>query len=742
MSKSSTGRQGTSRISQQLSEKIARHFNVLFNQATIYHGSHPSIAAGIPAFYNSLKEGLANVSPLTIMLERDSLYLEEWCIDKRVNLRKSVNHFKKSGVQSISFSEGLKQDELLPFLVVFCDLRTYPTVELMKTGLARHGVESIRLNYVIYKKMTTDEEVVAAVETFPGRSNTDRIPIQKLQQVLEGDQAFKESLMAKVALDELERSLSLQKLLEDPVSFGRNLVEAGSQEIPNERGLRPGVMVAEKLRQLGNEIKSTPLGVGFANLESMLQAVFKMRAELLETIESQKVMGVVYQEEGLIRDEANALTHQVIIRLIREEYNQGQISIRRLAQILRRMLPDVRELRLILPELKRALLADGMPLSDFLKLIKELARELQDEGLVQVLQEAAEEVGVAIDELILHIKEDPKSAAELIVLAAEIRNAGLTGDEKLLTDLLVDYVEKVGSHMALESAKSKGIEGGKHLHQLVSRIQKELVEQLHSQPLKEELVSSVDKQLSERIEATLGRLKSSWVLHQLSGDEKLMDATEIIRVLENTLEHERELEDILAPIRESLQRQGMSESLFDHIYKELFSRLEERQKRKQWGDLPSHTFNRRMTLFMLNWEIQRAMRYPCPFSAILISIREIEFQRTITLDIDLDSPEIRNGVLQILRKSIRQVDVVGTLGENRIFLLFPMTPLHGAQVVLERIRTGLKHQRFTLEGIPASVEFCLTAIAFDHQRTPTLEGFVDAAEKSLLRVIDAHSKNR
>ncbi|MBW2148576.1 MAG: diguanylate cyclase [Deltaproteobacteria bacterium] len=731
----------TQRLSQQIAEKIARHFNILFNQATIYHGSHPSIASGIPVFYQSMNEGLAMVSPLTLMLERDSLYLEEWCIDKRVNLRKFVNHFKKAGIQSISFSHGLRQEELLPFVVVFCDLKTYPTVELMKEGLARHGVESIRLNYVIYKKMTTDEEVVAAGETALGRGATEKIPLKELQEALGGDQAVKESLMAKMALDELERSISLQKLLEDPAGFGRELVGAGTQG-PSEDGLSRGVIVSEKLRQLRNEIRSTPLGTDFATIENMMQAVFKMRAELMEAVEVQKGMGVLFQEEGLIRDEANALTRQVVIRLIREEYNQGEISIRRLAQILRRMMPDVRELRLILPELKAALLADGMPLADFLKLIKELARELQEEGLVQVLQEASEEVGVKVEELILHIKEDPRSAAELILLAAEIRNAGLVGDKTLLTDLLVDYVERVGSHMAMESAKSKGVEGGKHLHQLLSNIQSKLVEHLRAQPVNAEVVSSVDQKVGERIGATLGKLKSSWVLHQISGREKLMDAAEVIRVLENTLEHEQELEDILEPVRESLLRQGMSDSLFDQIFNDIFSRLEERHKSKQWGDLPSQTFNRRMTLFMLNWEIQRATRYESPFSAILLSIYTIEFQRTITLDIDLDSPEIRNTVLEILRQSIRKVDVVGTLGQNRIFLLLPMTPLNGARVVLERIRTGLKHQHYTLQGIPARVEFCMTAVSFDRQHTPTVEAFVDVAEKSLLRVIAMYSKNR
>ncbi len=708
---SNKNQHSSAKISQQLSEKIARQFNLIFNQATIYHGSHPSVVAMIPGFYNLLKEGLTKVSPLTIMLEKESLYLEEWCIDKRVNIRKIVSHFKKAGVQSISFNDGMVEDELLRFLIIFSDLRTSPTVEQMKASLVQNRVEYIRLNYVIYKykKVTEYDELVAAGE---------------------------------VMLTELEKSLSLANLLEDPGKFSQEVLKTGSGEGPDEDGLRPGQLVAEKLHQLGNEVRSTPLGTGFVTLESMMHAVFKMRAELQESMEAQKAMGMVYREEGLILDEAQGLTRQVIIRLIREEYNQGQISIRRLAQILRRMLPDVRELRRILPELKKALLADGMPLSDFLKLMKELARELQDEGLIQVLQEAAEEIGCGIEEMIFNIKEDPKSAAELITLAAEIRNAGLTGNEKLLTDLLVDYVERVGNHMAMEEAKAEGVEGGKHLHQLLSRIQMELVEQLRVQPLKAELVLSIDQRLSERIGSTLGKLKSSWVLNQLSGEEKRIDGDEIIRILENTLENERELMEILDPVRETLQRQGMSEFLLDKIYNDVFSRIGAQQKRKQWGDLPSHTLNRNMTLFLLDWEIQKAKRYPGTFSAILISIREIELQRATALDVDYNSPEIRNQLLERLRKSIRKVDIVGTLGENRILLLLPITPLHGARVLAEKIQRILKRQRFTLQGIPARVEFSMAVIPFSRSRIPTVESFIDAAEKSLLRVMAEHSKNK
>jgi hypothetical protein len=96
----------------------------------------------------------------------------------------------------------------------------------------------------------------------------------------------------------------------------------------------------------------------------------------------------------MILKETNALTDQVIARIVREEYNQGEISIPRLAQIIRRLLPEPGEIKRLLPLLKETLLAEGMSLAEFLRLIQELGKELESEGLVQALKESADTIGL------------------------------------------------------------------------------------------------------------------------------------------------------------------------------------------------------------------------------------------------------------------------------------------------------------------------------------------------------------
>ena len=90
-------------------------------------------------------------------------------------------------------------------------------------------------------------------------------------------------------------------------------------------------------------------------------------------------------------------------------------------RILCRLIPEADELKRLLPKIKAALLEEGMSQADFMILIQELGRELQSDGLANILSESAEEIGVDGKEIIQQVKENPLQSAEMIYLASEIR---------------------------------------------------------------------------------------------------------------------------------------------------------------------------------------------------------------------------------------------------------------------------------------------------------------------------------
>ena len=69
-----------------------------------------------------------------------------------------------------------------------------------------------------------------------------------------------------------------------------------------------------------------------------------------------------------------------------------------------------------------------MSQTDFINLIKELEKELQSDGFVNILAESAKEIGIDGDDLLRQVKENPLQSAEMIYLASEIQKRG--GDEK------------------------------------------------------------------------------------------------------------------------------------------------------------------------------------------------------------------------------------------------------------------------------------------------------------------------
>ena len=155
-------------------------------------------------------------------------------------------------------------------------------------------------------------------------------------------------------------------------------------------------------------------------LADLAGAVFDMK-QLLEGIEAQKALGVAYENEAAILDHANELTDRVLLQLIKDEYQQGKISPARVAQIIRRLIPEAAELKRLLPKIKAALIEEGMPHTQYLELVQELGRELQSEGLATILQQSGEDIGVDGNQLIAEFKQNPEQAAQLIYLASEIR---------------------------------------------------------------------------------------------------------------------------------------------------------------------------------------------------------------------------------------------------------------------------------------------------------------------------------
>ncbi len=700
---------------------MGRIFNLLFNRASMYSIDHPSTKETLQLLAEALQEGLRFVSPLTIVLEREKIYVEEEALDPRVSAQRLISHMKKAGVQSVSFDRGLSQKELASFTRVFADSKIYPTAEQMKQGLVRQAVQNIRINHVFFKKMTADEEVVDREELL--RSTGGAGFGQIIIDMGDAKGSSKEASQQRVLSEEesfFERffqDLSLAQLVEDPSAVIRKLLGTGTEssalpEQPDARGqaLIQGIRkLRAELEKPQEELKSTQA------MGALVEAVFKLREEVQEGVEVRTKKGEILADQDALSREMDDLTDQVMVQLVREEYRKGQISVKRLAQILRRMMPDLRELKRLLPKLKEALLADGMPLADYLQLIRELERELQSEHLALILEEGAEQIGLSAADLLAEMRKDPKGAAELITLAAEIRSMGNRQDPELLVKILVEYVEQVSGGLALEQAQLEGPEGGGRLKEVVSKIQEELVSRLKARLGQSSVVQRVEQEVRERNLRNLEELKRQWLFQLFAGGKAShgrLDAQMIMQAVGAAYSDQQEQAEVLDSLIQAMEAKGVDTA---PLKTALAQRARLAAGEPDPHKPPKGAYNKNTILFLLREEIKRGQRYPYVFSILFLSVKRAVALRPVPLGM-IKPHEVRNALVESLLPMLRDVDLVGCVEENKVALLLPFTGKSGVQVVRKRILDGLDGKTLQVRNVPMKITLGLAEETFQREK--------------------------
>jgi hypothetical protein len=140
--------------------QIARAFNLAFNNAFMYGGSHQTTKDSAATFYYILQPMLDIVSIITVSTEKDSIFIENHCVDKLVSAQRINSRFKKAGVQSVSFDRDVSLESVQALFYVMWSLSDFPSVETMQAYFNDERISGVKINYVVYKKVTIDDTIV------------------------------------------------------------------------------------------------------------------------------------------------------------------------------------------------------------------------------------------------------------------------------------------------------------------------------------------------------------------------------------------------------------------------------------------------------------------------------------------------------------------------------------------------------------------------------------------------------
>ncbi len=772
-----------SSIDPQKLANFGRSFFLLFNRSTMYDADHPYCKQAVDEFLPTVQGILKSHSPLIFIMNQEQFFVDEEPIDSRINTSKMVNHFKKTEVQSISFYEGLNRNETKAFVDIFTALRKYPHVRVMKKGLEGKGVSHIKINHVFFKKVAKDEEIVSreAFEKMSGDMGVDgKIGSKKM---------FMDMVLESVLMEEFEKTLTIKNITENPAEVSKNMIDTDltTYRRSDAEDKQPGLVLVHQLQMMEKEVEKhlsglgggggsgvgTGLGEGQgsgggsgvgaglgegegsgeglgggeglgegegggAELSELAVAVFDMKRQLINGIALQKSLGISYPNEEEILDKANEIADNVLIQLIKNEYKSGEISTARLAHILKRLVPDANELKRILPKIKEALLGEGMPLADYLNLVQELSNELQSEELSKILQESADTVGLDGEDLIQEVRNNPVQAAELIFLAAEIRKG--TGDENVLTDLLVDYIERLGSKLALNIAKEDDVEGEQHLRQVMGSVESQIVGRLKNMDVKSDIMDKLEEKLNRRMDELFESLKDEWVSKQAGQTEKERPKDlSVLQILEESAGESDELGAILRMVRSEAQSKGLDENDFKKILEEISKQKGLKKKRTSKKIMLGEALDSDGLMFFLEKEISRSLRYDLPFATLSFSVVSAKPKAKAPSG-EITQKALIDAVLQKLATEIRGADVAAQLGKNKVVAFLPMTPDDEAKPALKRHLKLLNTESVEVKGIPVAVKVAGVITNFDSDRMSDATAFVEALNSDLSEMV-ARIKN-
>ena len=719
-----------SKVTKQEFARFGRILSLLFNRATMYQMDHPYVKQSIDEFHPFVEKLLTSISPLVFAMNREQFFIDEEPLDPRITVNRMVAHFKKAEIQSISFYEGMTKNELKTFLGAFVSLDKYPNAEAMKEVLAEKGITNLKINHVFYKKVTEDDEVVSRdvlKNITPEMMDEDELKSKKL---------FIDMVLESVLGEEFEKNLNINNLLTNPTGLSMNMIEAdiNSVQKSDAEDRRPGPVLLHQLQVIGEEVEKGLSGGGDANVSELAAAVFDMKKKLIEGMDAQKDLDITFSNKEEILDQANEITDNVLIRLVKNEYKAGKITTSRLAQILRRLIPDAEELKRVLPKIKAALLEEGMPLPEYLNLVEELGKELQSDELAKILQESSEEIGIDGKELIQEVKENPVEAAELICLAAEIRKG--TGDEKVLTDLLVDYVERMGSKLGQDITAENGEEGEQHLRQVITGLETNIVSRLKDMNVvKDDVLEGLEDRLNKRMDTVFDKLRDDWIQSKsMTPEQNRAKNLSVLQILEQSVGENEELGEILTIVRSKVKSEEIDENDFKEIYSEINKQKQIKREQEAKKKMPPGVLKSQAIMFVIKKEISRASRYDLPFSALSFSVVKAKPKTGDPTDA-ITQQAVMDAILRRLADILREADIIGQLGKNKMIGLLPMTMQSDAKLALRRTIRLLHGDPIEVDGIPLTVKIVGVSTTFDAERITDGKAFMQAMSNELTEMV-------
>ncbi len=648
-------------------EELVRNWNLFFNRTVLYSFEHPIIQETIPKVFEAFSKILEGETQLSIMLQESGYFIGSHEILYQPNNKRIAEHLKRFGIEAISISVPMDLISFTSFLDA-CSL-THANAESFLQYLVRKDVLCFSINNVSLQAVkegqaVADANVLARAQEGGGGGGGSEGSVEAGSF----EDLVMRAVVGRVTASELNANLALMQMMEAPAALPNAMVQMASQASPGNQG----EMLKQSLMNVLGMFQTTAK-TDNVSIENLLSGMYNMRSQLLKAMQShQNMASYLAEKEG--SDSATEIFDKTAAQLIVSEYVKTNGNVKRMAQVIQRVLPEKRQLQKVLPLIRSEFVKMGVPLTQYYQVINELSNLVTSDQFMDDFVKAGEAMGVSKEELLGQLRSDPKEAAKLIVLASEVKriNKNSSGEDLVLA--LTEYVEKAGEAMAKDiAADPKGVT---KLSSMLQRMETALGEELKTKQLPAEIQSMAEQKLRLRVNQSINDIKSQAALAQIENVGMAPD--EKVNFMLELFSSEQEMDDAMGLVQNSLSVETVAKDVANQILAKVRKEMAVRKNKAMSKELPAGIYVRAVLDFFIRFEVNRAKRYDLPFSVIMLAFQGLPEDEESHRLHGLALRGLQNLLLEDLRKTLRASDFVGYLSFNRFIIVLPMT--QGAEV--------------------------------------------------------------
>lgn len=712
-------------------DNLVRLWNLFYQRTVAYAFDHPAAQETVPRVFDAFRKCLGQEDSLSILFQEFGYYIGHIDLVYQPNNRKIADHMRRFGIESITVSKPMTLQSFSSFLDA-CSL-THADPARYMAYLVSHGVTSYAVNKVSLQTVKEGDSVMSQEGIRSSFHSVDEVGGVQSGESRGERSAFDDAAMRVVlghlTAQEMNANLSLLRVLESPTALPDAIMQATAAHPGNE-----AVSLKQSLLNVVGAFKAEA-GQGNVPIEDLLAGMYQMRSELLKAVKAQQGIaqhlsggpggkpgeagtgsGKTVSAEALrLAESADDIFVQTAGQLVLEEYRKCNGNPKRMAQVIRRIVPDRSHLQKVLGVFRNELIRQGVPLIEFFNLLSELNGILGADQSYQEFLQAGQSLGISHEELLRELQENPKQAAQLIVLASEARKMNREGSAEEMIQSLADFVEKAGEAAGarIESNPREAAKLTSMLHQMEAEVNKEL----QQKGMSDELRTMGQQKLRNRMQRSIVDLKGRAAMAQLR-DPNTTEAEKIQFLLEMFVD-EKELEGVMGQAKEGLDPETVAKEVGSQVMQKARQEMAARREKLMSKELPAGVYVKAVLDFFIKSEISRAVRYNVPFTSMLVSFQGLPEDKA---GIEAHGDALRglqNVLIGDMRKSLRESDFVGYLSFNRFLVVLPMTKEESVPNILKKFQKNLNRQVALPNGTRLTIRPRCGVAGFDKETANT-----------------------